>query len=612
MKKSIVALVVASILSVGCLAACGNETAPTAELSYSDGITADGSYDTDLFYRNDLQVNHAADPGCLWVSKEENEEWGGYFYLYTTNLYYNIMVMRSTDLNSWESVGLALEFDGTPWCTANIWAPEVAYDEVTDKYYMYSSAVTDGGSSKTEMFVAVSDNPANGFRLATEDAYGDKYTEKQCNLSFRRDHIAPIGAKFGSWNYSETKTDAWGKNYNGLWCIDPSPFRDDDGQWYLYFRCNAQTAKDNAYDGDTRLAVMKMIDMVTPDYGSFTILAYPARQSTTSRELFSLEDGTPVNEAPFMIKHNNIYYLTYAFGGYTQRTKYCVAMAVSSSPMGPFVKLAQEHGNPSLFVEGYMDQMSGPGHHAFVKVGDEIFVIYHSMMDRTNGNSNPRGIAVDRVEFISGKTFGINASDYGIQTDSGTFDVIYSNGASWSLQPKPAAVTGYKNLARSAGVSATNGKADTVKYLNDGLFAAHTISSFLEYEANGKTTITLTWAKPVTVRGIMVYNSFDYSYAFSKVDRIEFMLAEQPAAWTGDPLESVYIKDLAFHPNYWNQERLFMRPGGSCHASFDEIKVTSISITISQKLDQEKENETGAAIKVSDIVVLGKEVAQNG
>ena len=47
-----------------------------------------------------------------------------------------------------------------------------------------------------------------------------------------------------------------------------------------------------------------------------------------------------------------------------------------------------------------------------------------------------------------------------------------------------------------------------------------------------------------------------------------------------------------------------MRPGGSAHASFDEIKVTKITVRISQKLDPLK--AAGDALKVSEIVVLGR------
>ncbi len=583
-------------------AGCGEKTAEAA-LAYNDGINEDGSYDTDIYYRNDLLVNHAADPDVLWVPAERDETWGGYFYMYTTNVYYNIIVMRSKDLNNWEKVGMALDFDGTQWCTANIWAPEVAYDEETQKYYLYASAQRASDVDKNshyEMFVAVSDNPANGFKLYTDkDAYGDRYGTAEPNLSFNVDHTSrKLGDEY-DWIAEEQK--------GTLWCIDPDPFRDDDGQWYLYFRARWEVG------GTMQLGMIcavKMIDMVTPDYASFKELLwanYRSEEDYKNGKTFAMEtvSETDINEAPHMIKHDGIYYLTYAFGRYQDRTVYCVSVSVSDSPMGDFIKLDPSHGNPSLYMEGYMDQMSGPGHHCFVETGDEIFVVYHSLMNRSTGNSNPRGIAIDRVEFIDGSAFGIESSDYGIETESGTFDALYTNGATWSLQPAPAAISGYKNVAAEAAVTVDDaGEKDTVKYLNDGIFANHTYSKAFEYAADGATEITLSWDSPVTVRAVMIYNSFDFEYAFAKIDRIDLTLAEQPASWTGETLESVYIADLAFHPNYYNEEESFMRPGGSAHASFDEIKVTKITVRISEKLDPLK--AAGNALKVSEIVVLGR------
>lgn len=122
MKKFLSCLLSALLaLTVLPLAAgCGEKKAEAA-LAYNDGINEDGSYDTDLYYRNDLLLNHAADPDVLWVPEERDETWGGYYYLYTTNVYYNIIVMRSKDLSNWEKVGMALDFDGSQWCTHNIW-----------------------------------------------------------------------------------------------------------------------------------------------------------------------------------------------------------------------------------------------------------------------------------------------------------------------------------------------------------------------------------------------------------------------------------------------------------------------------------------------------------
>lgn len=148
-------------------------------------------------------------------------------------------------------------------------------------------------------------------------------------------------------------------------------------------------------------------------------------------------------------------------------------------------------------------------------------------MNRAAGDSNPRGIAVDRVQFIDGSNLGIKAEDYGITTESGTFDALYTNGATWSLQPLMESVSGYENIAPEASVTATNADSETIKYLNDGIFANHYYSAHMETVVKEKTEITLEFSQPKDVRAIMIYNSFEYLYAFSMIDKIEFTLAEK-------------------------------------------------------------------------------------
>ena len=63
-RFALLAVVLAVFVSSACSAS------NSYNLAYFDGIADDGSYNTDLFYRNDLLLNHAADPGCIWVSEE--------------------------------------------------------------------------------------------------------------------------------------------------------------------------------------------------------------------------------------------------------------------------------------------------------------------------------------------------------------------------------------------------------------------------------------------------------------------------------------------------------------------------------------------------------------
>ena len=60
------------------------------------------------------------------------------------------------------------------------------------------------------------------------------------------------------------------------------------------------------------------------------------------------------------------------------------------------------------------------------------------------------------------------------------------------------------------------------------------------------------------------------------------------------------IFDLPFCRDYF--ENGHMNQGGAAVASFNDIKVNKIEITVSKKIS----DSTGDGIKISDIVVLGK------
>ena len=62
------------------------------------------------------------------------------------------------------------------------------------------------------------------------------------------------------------------------------------------------------------------------------------------------------------------------------------------------------------------------------------------------------------------------------------------------------------------------------------------------------------------------------------------------------------IFNLPFNRDYFNAESKYMNQGGASVASFNDITVNKIEITISKKISDIR----GESIKVSDIVVLGK------
>lgn len=568
--KKYIAAVLCLLLVGACFSGC---TAKVA-IPYYDGIAEDGSYNTSLFYRNDLTVYQAADPGCLYVSPEQDPVWGGYFYMYVTGL--GFPVMRSKDLNNWEKIGSSISLEGT-WCNNHFWAPEVVYQPANGKYYMYFSASSPIGDDTTEYSsstewqdrlyagIAVSDTPVGPFKLWTGvNADGKVITEKTPPINFREG----LGVD------------------EDIGVIDIHPFFDDDGQLYLYFtRHRSSSYSKNAIWG------MRMKDMVTPDFSTMTQLTEPGKY-TPGGEDYLYEASSVIDEAPNMIKHNGRYYLTYSPFGFADR-KYSVSLATSTDPLGVFEKVPAEIGNPVLGIDVYYDQMGGTGHHCFVRAGDEIFSLYHAHMNRATGAGNPRGIAVDRMSFIYNEQLG--------------FDLLHANGPTYSLQPLPSVVSGYENIAADATVSVSNDLGDTAKYLTDGLVTFHDYDGAYEYRSSGKTKITLTFGAPVLITAVMVYNSLYYEYAFSSIDCIEFEVCEAPEGYGGTvPFRGV-IENVPVNDAYVRSDEWYMRAGGSALAEFAPMTVTSITITVSQKYtEKDYDGNSIKTIGISDIVILGK------
>lgn len=171
--------------------------------------------------------------------------------------------------------------------------------------------------------------------------------------------------------------------------IDGHFFKDDDGTVYLYFvRFN---------DGNV-LHIAKMNeDMVSIDKSS--------EQFLMRAELpWELSSGYSVMEGPFVLKHNNKYYLTFSCN-HTKSPDYAIGYAVSNHPYGPFIRY---ENNPIL---SKTDKVVGVGHHSFFnRVSDNhLMIVYHRHYSPTQ--NYPRQVCLDEAEFdddilkIKGPTF---------------------------------------------------------------------------------------------------------------------------------------------------------------------------------------------------------------
>ena len=547
-----------------------------------------GSYDKSLFYKNDYSID-CADPGALWVSKEMNEEWGGYFYIYLTGEIHNktevgdklsaYKCYRSKDLSTWELIGQAqnggcLEVKDDAWAYRFFWAPEVTYNPADKKFYIFYSAGSKLGDETTEytansedmwsglyLSIAVSDTPAGPFKMIeSTNADGDVLSRK-----------APV------FNFEKKL------NIGHTWAaIDVSPFWDKDGTLYIYFAKHC-----DKYHKGICVYGMKMKDIITPDYSTLKKLTHASVKSVVGKGHFDADFSEEeireggVNEGPFMTEHNGKYYLTYSPFGYGAR-EYSIMQAVSDSPLGTFNKVAREIGNPSLGINATNDYIAGTGHHNFAYAGDEIIAVYHAHKDPIQayvpgGGFKGRVLAVDKMHFVYNEELG--------------YDILMGNGPTTSLQPVARVNATYVNKAMNAKVlsNAVSGE----KYINDDLFTTQEFDWYKEAEFEKIAQIELTFDKPEIVKGVMVYNSANYAYAFDKVDKIVYTLAD------GSQIKMENI--LCDEANVCSEQQ-FMRQGGSAIAVTEQdYEVSKIEISITSKYDNS--NET---IKVSDVCILAK------
>jgi len=154
--------------------------------------------------------------------------------------------------------------------------------------------------------------------------------------------------------------------------IDAHMFRDDDGSYYLYYA---------RY----------------PDFGIFVQpMATPVLkkgepiQVISPSEAWEIEN-VPVTEAPWLLKHQGVYYLLYS-GGSANTEHYAIGYATARNPLGPFTKYP---GNPIIREGG---GVLGPGHGSVTRdLEGKLWLVYHQQKDKKPGWN--RVICIDPLWF---------------------------------------------------------------------------------------------------------------------------------------------------------------------------------------------------------------------
>ena len=291
-------------------------------------------------YTNPVYPHEFPDPFVLAV--------GDGYYAYGTELHSvpprALRVLGSTDLVHWTPLDGPLVRLAAPWAR-DYWAPEVAAAD--GRYFMYYSAGLE--DRHHQLRVAIADRPEGPFRdsgkVLTPD---DPFT------------------------------------------IDADPFRDDDGQWYLYY---ARDFLDGQRVG-TAIVVDRLVDMLTLAGEPRTVLRASADWQLFMRDrpMYGAIYDWYTLEGPFVVKRNGRYYCLYS-GGRWQTESYGMSYAVADSPLGPFVDADAD--GPTL-LRTIPAHVLGPGH-ASVVVGPDgaDYLAYHAW----DPAMTERRMFLDRLEW---------------------------------------------------------------------------------------------------------------------------------------------------------------------------------------------------------------------
>ena len=130
-------------------------------------------------------------------------------------------------------------------------------------------------------------------------------------------------------------------------------------------------------------------DRVTPDMSTEKLIF-------KATEPYECNMGA-VAEAPYIIKKDGIYYMTYSGSNFLSPF-YCVAYATSENPLEGFVKYKN---NPILVGDG--KTISGIGHHCITYSADKkrMFIVYHAHDDALEYHT--RHLSISEIYFAEEK-----------------------------------------------------------------------------------------------------------------------------------------------------------------------------------------------------------------
>jgi beta-xylosidase len=270
-----------------------------------------------------------------------------------------VPVLRSTDLVAWEAAGHALVPPAGMEAAQgyHFWAPEVAFHE--GRFYMYYSCGNAPEGTDQKLRVAVADDPAGPFLDAGKILVPDQ----------------PFS-------------------------IDAHPFRDQDGQWWLFYCVDFLEASHDHRVG-TGIVVDRLTDMTTLA-GQATVVVRPHHDwhvFRKDRQMYGNVYDWHTVEGAAVLYRDGLYWCFYS-GGAWEKENYGVSYVVSRHAQGPYRR--PEGGHQALLMRTPSSgELVGPGHNSFTVSpgGSESWIVYHAW----DAQRTARRMCIDRVDWVDGK-----------------------------------------------------------------------------------------------------------------------------------------------------------------------------------------------------------------
>lgn len=300
----------------------------------------------DTYYKNPIYDQYMADPFVLHHE--------GQYYAYGTGSRspegWAFPVLQSADLVTWQQHGWALIPPGGD----DFWAPEVAYHDGI--FYLYYSAHGIDGHD-------------HQLRVAT--------------------HTSPLGPFQDAGRVLVPKEP---------FTIDAHPFKDKDGQWFLFYSQDFLTLHDE-YRVGTGIVVDRMLDMLTLAGDPRVVIRPHADWQLFEAQRFiygAVYDWHTIEGAALRL-HNDRYYCFYS-GGRWEHDNYGVSYVVADHPLGPY---RQPSADQQLLLRSVPGQLIGPGHNSFTESqnGDQEYIIYHAW----DTAMTARRMCIDRLDWNNGQ-----------------------------------------------------------------------------------------------------------------------------------------------------------------------------------------------------------------